>query len=332
MLRSSHIPVQPAPIRRIYQGAQRRTSQIAIFLNAALRHGLPETLVTFGGGIGDNLLCSAVFRELRRRGRGGLWMMTHYPELFQANSDVDAVLPQSSMLLRLTAALRRRVIFPIYTRHIASEDRDIPPARHMIATMCELSSISGEVALRPYLTLADDERARGRLAANQIAIQSSGMAARYPMRNKEWFPERFQQVVDMLRGEYTFVQLGAPSDPPLAGAIDLRGKTTLRQSAALLSQSLLFIGQSGFLMHLARAADCRAVIVFGGREDPELYGYVCNENMYTPVPCAPCWLWNTCAYDRRCMRQIEAAAVVEAAQRQIARAGEPLETQVEILP
>jgi len=36
-------------------------------------------------------------------------------------------------------------------------------------------------------------------------------------------------------------------------------------------------------MHLARAVDCRAVIVYGGRERPEISGYICNKILSPPA-------------------------------------------------
>jgi ADP-heptose:LPS heptosyltransferase len=287
--------------------------------------------VEFGGGIGDHLLCSVVFRELRERGQTHMWMMTNYDTLFHHNADVDAVQPvdwRVSALLKRAGVRRYR---PIYTLRNRETDRDQPPPRHIIAYMCELSGLRGSVALRPYLQLLEQERAIGSVVPRQIAIQSSGMGARYPMGNKEWYPERFQTVVTALRDRYNFVQLGTTSDPPLDGAIDLRGKTSLRESAAILSQSLAFVGQVGFLMHLARAVDCRSVIVYGGREWPDTTGYICNENLFSTPPCAPCWLWNRCDYDRRCMQVIHADAVVAAVERQVERYGTPLPVQREIV-
>jgi ADP-heptose:LPS heptosyltransferase len=148
------------------------------------------------------------------------------------------------------------------------------------------------------------------------------------MNNKEWYPERFQEVVDQLLGEVSFVQLGSKSDPPIKGALDLRGKTSFRESAAILAASRVFIGIEGFPMHLARAVDCRSVIIYGGREDPQILGYACNENLVGAMPCAPCWQRNRCDYDRECMRMIDAEQVVAAVQKQLARYGSPIERQV----
>jgi ADP-heptose:LPS heptosyltransferase len=190
------------------------------------------------------------------------------------------------------------------------------------------------VSLRPYLSLSGRERAAGRLTSRQIVVHSSGMSGEAAMRNKEWFADRFQGVVDALRDTFNFVQLGAASDPPLDGCIDLRGRTTLRESAAIVSQSVLFLGQVGFPMHLARAVDRPAVIVYGGREMPWQSGYPCNTNLSTPLPCAPCWRWNACdnPIERECMRRIGVDEVVAAVRARAARADEPLEVDVAVIP
>jgi len=172
-----------------------------------------------------------------------------------------------------------------------------------------------------------EEFAAGRIAENQVVMQSSGMGAPYPMRNKEWYPHRFQEVCSELRSDVSVVQLGSANDPKLEGAIDMRGKTNIRQSAAILANSLVFIGLEGFLMHLARAVDCRSVIIYGGRIKPSQIGYVANKNLYSQVRCAPCWLRNPCDYDRKCMDMITVEQVIAATAEQISRYGTLLEVQ-----
>ena len=151
----------------------------------------------------------------------------------------------------------------------------------------------------------------------------SGQAARLPMLNKEWGAASFQQIVDALGHEVHFVQVGAPADPTLRGAVDARGRPR-RETAAILAASSCFVGLVGFLMHLARAVDTRAVIVYGGREAPWQTGYAGNENLTTGVPCSPCWLWNRCAYDRECLTAIAPEVVAAAVRAQLERATEPL--------
>lgn len=296
------------------------------------RRGRPRELIYFcGDTLGDDLMCTAVLRELRKRERRGVWMMTRFPALFEGNSDPAQVVPFDFRYERMVNWVGGRDWFIEYGGHDHAADVSPVPAQHIIALMCRSAGITGPVTLRPYLHLSDEERARGRVATRQIALHSSGMSAQSAMRNKEWFPDRLQQVVDALRGEFTFVQLGSPSDPPLDGAVDLRGKTSLRESAAVLASSVLFLGQVGFLMHLTRAVDRPAVVIYGGREMPWETGYSCNTNLYTELPCAPCWRWNTChnPVERLCMRVITAEDVIAAVRERAARADEPLVEDVQ---
>ena len=290
------------------------------------RHGRPGMYIhALGAGIGDDLLCTAIFRELRRRGRDDFWVASKHPELYRRNDDVGVVVPPLTRYDTLLKRLGTRVVYPWYTSYHPAFDRDDPtPQQHLIALLCQKAGITGEVALRPYLTLGDEERAGGRRVARQVAIQSAGLDAKHAMRNKNWYHDRYQGVVDALRDRFDLVQVGSASDPPLAGALDLRGRTTLRETAAVLAGSLAFVGQVGMLMHLARAVDCRSVIVYGGRETPAQSGYPCNENLYSPVPCSPCWLLNACPYERMCLQMVDVGAVVEAFERQVARHGTPL--------
>jgi ADP-heptose:LPS heptosyltransferase len=145
------------------------------------------------------------------------------------------------------------------------------------------------------------------------------------MLNKEWYPARFQSVVDAIKTKFDVIQIGSKADAPLNGVLDLRGKTTIREAAALLANSIIFVGLVGFLMHLARAVDCRSVIVYGGRERPWQSGYSANVNLTGDTPCSPCWRWNTCDFDHECMKLVSADAVIDAAFLQASRHGSPLE-------
>jgi hypothetical protein len=128
--------------------------------------------------------------------------------------------------------------------------------------------------------------------------------------------------------DYTVLQVGSATDPLLPGVRDLRGRTSLRETAALLSQAQLFIGLEGFLMHLARAVDCRSVIVYGGHAHPGKLGYSSNYNLFTPLPCAPCNQRSVCAHNRQCMRAITPEEVLLGVERQLAHLGTPLTDDV----
>jgi hypothetical protein len=295
----------------------------------------PRLLLYFGYAPGDDLLCTAVFRELRRRGRDGLLMISNHDELFAGNPDLTFVRPlwRRYYTDRSTVSICER-----YTRicggefkrpHYAppeSDDRSRPPSRHIIAELCAATGISGSVSIRPYFTLTEEEKTSAAWAKGLIAIQSSGMGGHHPIRNKQWYEERFQAVIDSLRGEVEFIQLGSAADPVFEHVKDLRGATGIRQAAAILYQARLYVGTVGFLMHLARAVECPSVIIYGGREAPWQSGYNCNFNIYSAVPCAPCWRWNFCEFDRKCMTDISVAMVVSAIRQMLSKPRGPLFT------
>ena len=299
----------------------------------ATRAPRPSFLLYFGFAPGDDLLCTAMLRELRKRGRGGLMMISNHRELFIGNNDPAYVRPlwrrysmdssTVSICRRFTQIWGGEFKRPHYAL-LDGEDRSKPPSRHIIAEVCADVGITGPVAVRPYLTLTDEERQSAGWARGRIVVQSSGMAARHPVRNKQWPQERFQGVVDALHEQVEFIQLGATTDPSLRHVKDMRGATSIRETAAILYNARLYVGTVGFLMHLARAVECPGVIVFGGREAPWQSGYICNLNLYTALPCAPCWRWSSCDFDRKCMSDISVADVVFAIHQMMERPRGPL--------
>jgi hypothetical protein len=336
--------VLPRPARRavreLWQDSRNtrdRITALALGLRfLATLSPLPRVLLFFGLSPGDDLLCTAVLHELRERGQGPLLMISNHGGLFDGNADVAYVRPagQRSFTEASTLPVYRHFVriwggefrMPAYAP-FDGDDRSEPPSRHIIADLCASTGITGPVEIRPYFTLSDGEKAGAAWAAGRIAIQSSGMGARHPMQNKQWYEERFQEVVDGLCGEFEFIQLGSTTDPALQHVKDVRGATGIREAAAILHNARLYVGSVGLLMHLARAVECPSVIVFGGREAPWQSGYVCNLNLYSAVPCAPCWRWNSCDFDRKCMSDISVDDVISAIRQILERPRQPLDVE-----
>jgi len=277
--------------------------------------------LSFGpGGLGDDLLCSAVFHEWRRRDATPIHYLGNHPAIAKGNPNLSA---WSQFNEELWSDLSNRYSGTssrlLYAKNNWNEGRDTPPCEHIIAALCRTAGLTGKIHLRPYLYLSERERRQGVIGPKQIAIQTSGLGARFAMPTKEWFPDRFVEVAKALKVNHTIVQIGAIQDPAIPGAVDLRGRTHPRQTAAILAQSTLFIGLVGFPMHLARAMDCPAVIIYGGREEPWQSGYSCNINLSQARSCSPCWLWRDCPHSMACMREILPEQVVEAARCMLAR-------------
>jgi hypothetical protein len=280
------------------------------------RHGRPSAILYFGESPGDDLLATAVLRQWHRvRGSRAAYLTSH-PALFSGNPDVAFTAPYDPELagaLQLLGIPRRRLI---YHRYDPDTDRSIAPrAEHIINLMCRAAGLPPAANPRPILRLEPREIVRA--PRTRIVLQSSVLSARMPIKNKDWFPDRMQAVADALRRDAEIVQLGTPGDPALSGVLDMRGRTTLREAAGIVAGAQLFIGMVGLLMHVAAAVGTRSTVIFGGREHPDQSGYPENVNLFTELPCSPCWLWNTCPYDRECMRRITADDVIAAAKQML---------------
>lgn len=280
------------------------------------------------GGLGDDLLTTALVEPLARQSGRPVWTLSNHPELFAGLANVAAVLPPTPETAERLESLGVRVVRPLYTQNLDGGSRHDSPREHILLTMARKAKLTGAFAMRPHMSLHADEKEAAGFACDAIVFQSSGLGARFPIPNKEWEPSRFAEVAARMAPHHPLIQIGSPSDPPIPAARDLRGRTTLRQMAALLSRARLFVGLVGFPMHVARAVDCPAVIVYGGREAPSQSGYSANLNLYNPVECAPCWLVDRCDYGHKCMSTISVADVLQAIETKLAQPRSPLLTDV----
>jgi hypothetical protein len=294
-------------------------------LGQALRFGQPDIALGFLGGIGDDLLATVAIDEWLRRGAGRVWFFTRHAGLYGYDRRRVRLIPEEARYQWLASRLGRPMRAVSYSTYDPVTDRDSAVREHIIVEICRRAGLSGRIRLRPHLPLAAGELQRADSWADCIALQSASLTAAVPMPNKQWRTDRLQAVADHLAARgLRVVQVGSASDPALRGVTDLRGRTSLRETAAVLARARLFVGLVGFLMHLARAVECPGVIIYGGREPPELTGYSCNTNLAGRPACAPCWQRSRCDFGHVCMESIEAGAVIDAVEAALARPRGPL--------
>ncbi len=108
---------------------------------------------------------------------------------------------------------------------------------------------------------------------------------------KWWSNERYQEVVDFFEGRILFVQVGEAHHvhPPLRGALNLVGRTTLRQLVRLVHHADGVLCPVTLAMHLAAAVEMPrgrpknrpCVVVAGGREPPHWEAYPHHQFLHT---------------------------------------------------
>ncbi len=103
-----------------------------------------------------------------------------------------------------------------------------------------------------------------------------------------------------------FVQLGSPrTSRAIAGAqVDLIGKTSLAEAAAIISASRLHIDVDSGLVHVAACFGVQSLVLFGPT-DADYFGYRSNINL-RPRFCGGCW-WTSEAWMDQCVRSFDEA-------------------------
>ena len=147
---------------------------------------------------------------------------------------------------------------------------------------------------------------------------------------KRWPPERFAEVSASLAASHgaATVIVGSAADEPAAwaiaqelgkiagrgsapGPINLAGRTTLPQLAAVLAQCAAFVSNDSGAMHVAAAAGVPVIALFGPTNERETAPLGARAAVLSAqVWCRPCML-RECPLDHRCMTGISAADVVE---------------------
>ena len=95
-----------------------------------------SSILYFQGGVGDQLLLTCVARHLRRHGEKRIWVLSQSPGLFSNNPDVDHVLTGSPDDLHWIIKRHHACSHAEIRAPHRGEDRDIPPANHLLAVMC----------------------------------------------------------------------------------------------------------------------------------------------------------------------------------------------------
>jgi lipopolysaccharide heptosyltransferase II len=137
--------------------------------------------------------------------------------------------------------------------------------------------------VRPKLFVTEAETARALeiLAGHGITEDEDyvALAVQAVAESRRWGLENYADLANYITAELhtKVVIIGAESDRQAGDTvaelsfedvINLAGKTTLRESAAILSQALLFAGNDSGPAHLAAAVGC-PLVVFSGADDPK---------------------------------------------------------------
>lgn len=219
------------------------------------------------------------------------WVDTTAPEIWEGNPDVQAGPPPAG-------AKRVEMHYPLI--HKSNSE-----PRHFLEGYCATIGRATGFPVRlsrsnPALYLTDDEKGwlpqayEDRPGPFKYWVLNAGTKTDFT--TKRWGRKNYQALVDRLRGVVTFVQVGEAGHdhPDIDGAIDFRGKTSVRELMRLVYHSSGAVGPTTFLQHLAAGFSKPYVCILGGREPVSWVQYPKQTTLHTigALPCCQeeaCW-------------------------------------------
>ena len=213
--------------------------------------------------------------------------------------------------------------------------RENPDSMHRIeyhGKALSILGVQGELEPPQLCVSAKDEEAALRLL-EEARLTSQGWVMIHPTARywfKAWPPERFAELCDRLAQKPLSVILVGNHNDREVGAqiqrlaehkpISLMGRTRVLELAALMKHCSLFIGNDGGPMHMAAAAGCPVLALFGPT-DPVVWGPKGQQIsvVYKGLDCRECFHPGCSRGEESCMRQISVEEVWSAALRMLAK-------------
>lgn len=171
--------------------------------------------------------------------------------------------------------------------------------KHVIQQICDVYGFKN-VDLKCELFLTDkEEQFPGRIKLEKYVTIDPHTKNEYTV-NKEYPFEKWQRIVNEISKDCIVVQVGRKTDYVLNNVVNMTGRSTFREAAAMIKNSKLFVGSEGGLMHAANAVGAQSVIVITGFLHPNMTCYSNNVNIWIGKSHGPCGMkvrCNKCAQE-----------------------------------
>lgn len=188
---------------------------------------------------------------------------------------------------------------------------------------------------RPFLTVPavvqkTADKLLARLDAKPVVVIFPGAS----IAERRWGADRFRQVaLQLAELGYLPIVVGGITDQAdgqlIAGGcgVSLAGKTSLAETAAVISKSLLVISGDSGVLHIAVGLGVPTVSLFGPGRALKWAPHGDRHHLLNrELACSPCTTFGTtppCPYDARCMQEISVPMVMDSVLQVLNQEGTP---------
>jgi ADP-heptose:LPS heptosyltransferase len=267
------------------------------------------------GGRGDMLLATPIFKALKERFPGShitVYTAPHLAVIIKGNPYIDVITCKVPSWFKFD-----KIVHLDYIK--------LPSDLHIIDAFAINARIP-VVDKKPFIYIGEEHHREAQrffdtfnLTKDDLTI-AVNMGPTWPERM--WIKERYLEAADYFKRHYNakFIELGQFEGMGMGLGIDLTGKTSIRQTAAILKKCKLLLCVDSFVLHLASAVDTPTIGLFGCTNPKQRLAF--NDISIapdTPSQCRYCYHWdqtrlsNLCIRDRiYCMESISSESVIQA--------------------
>jgi len=251
------------------------------------------TVIDRLGAPGDAIITSNVIRCIRESYPNlKINCITPHPELIRLDPNIDTInQPETFYSFDST-----------YWELIVRKEKSQNIIEH---NMLRLGIEKYDYKTTFYLSEEEKEWAKQKVTNFNKPILALCTKSKEPVKN--WSEANWSELVQNLKAKFSIIQLGDDKEPTFDGVHRYAGKLSMRQSAAILSKAIYFIGPDSLLMHIANGLDIPSTIIFGGSRPVGCFGYSENINLSSAPECSPCWIhkgYEVCVHNINCMHTI----------------------------
>ncbi len=274
-------------------------------------------LITWGA-LGDQLLITPFLRVLKKKYPKSKIIVfcrgKDHHHILKNNPNIDSLRSSSMFFNPVNAILYTYKLVKFFTLSIY---RYMPNscgnkhAKEIVAETLDEDLNLADETLQVCFSKKEETKAKNTISnyKKTVIINITSKSS----KNTMWEINKWEEIVQRFPN-LTFIQLGTKNEEKIKGAIDLLGKTSIREAMALVKYAELFVGVNSFLAHATNAFGTRGVVIWGDTT-PKVFGHSNNINIYKNLACSPCFdilSGGECPYDNRCTKEISVKEVEEA--------------------
>lgn len=275
--------------------------------------------------LGDVICSTTIVRELKKEYPDSeIYFFTNrpYQELLQNNPDIHEVLHLDNwnvnqLFIEMASDKYDKVFAPYQMRPECNVWHQVEMTRHqhLVDFYWQRMGMHRLIEDREcylYPSQADFDNCDKHITLDspRIALHSTTGVA-----TKDW-PHFDDLAEEMRKAGYGCVQVGAPNDKRIKGAVDLRGKMGLLELAAFLSKCAVFIGLDSGISYMADAMKT-STIVIQGSTSPVTSGPISRRVIHLFAEktgyddCQKIRCHTNCRHERNCINEITVSKVIE---------------------